>query len=63
MKYTTQKCPTRTALERKPGDPGFLVESIHANHSRAKAERHRQNVQDRAERNADRNRKQVVKSK
>lgn len=32
-KPTASKCPTRTALERKPGDPGFLADSIHARHT------------------------------
>ncbi len=45
---TTSNCPTRTALERKPGDKGFRAESINARHSERKRMNHVKNVQERA---------------
>lgn len=45
---TASNCPTRAALERCPDDKGFLTQSIGARHSTAKAERHRANIQARA---------------
>ncbi len=54
---TVSNCPTRAALER----PATLKESIHARHSRVKADRHKQNMADRAMRNANRGRTIKVK--
>lgn len=59
---TVSNCPTRAALERGPGMAGFLTESIHAKHSREKADRHQQNVANRAMRNATRGRTIKVKA-
>lgn len=65
MKYdpmkpvTVSNCPTREALER----PATLTQSIRARHSRAKVERHQENVRNRAMRQASGGRKQVVKTK
>ena len=49
--FTVGNCPTRTALERKPGDNGFLVESIHARHSARKTQQHVANQAERAAQN------------
>ena len=54
---TASNCPTRAALER----PAVRKESIHARHSRAKADRHQQNVANRAMANAHRGRTIKVK--
>mgnify|MGYP006320404365 CR=1 FL=1 len=48
---TTGNCPTREALERKPGDKGFLVESIHARHSEKKKLQHIANQNTRRDQN------------
>lgn len=47
---TAANCPTRAALERNVDTPGFLKQSIGATHTKTKAERHRQNVLARMER-------------
>ncbi len=52
---TVSNCPTRAALER----PAVLKESIGAKHSRAKADRHQQNVADRAMHSANRHSRTV----
>lgn len=49
--FTVGNCPTRTALERKPGDKGFLVESIHARHSVRKTQQHIANQAERSAQN------------
>lgn len=57
---TVSNCPTRHALERTPA-PG-MSQSIGAKHTREKAERHKQNVAERAMRNANRGRTIKVKA-
>lgn len=44
---TSGNCPTRTALERKPGDKGFLAESINARHTEQKRANRVKNMQTR----------------
>lgn len=55
---TVSNCPTRAALERT----ATLTKSIKARHSREKADRHQQNVANRAMRNANRGRTIKVKA-
>lgn len=45
---TVSNCPTRAALERKPGDAGFLVGSINARHTAKKQLRRHENLAARA---------------
>lgn len=55
---TVSNCPTRAALERTP----VITQSIKARHSREKADRHQQNVANRATWNATRGRTIKVKA-
>lgn len=41
---TASNCPTRAALERKPGDKGFATKSIGARHSAKKTAQHAANL-------------------